>query len=60
MTKRIEVEYRNARRVVFGDGAPLASIGGPGVIESRDHALLIGERLTQIYDWFLEVLGGEV
>lgn len=28
MSKQVEVGYGNVRRVVFGDGAPLAFIGG--------------------------------
>lgn len=48
MGKRVEVGYGNIRRVVFGDGAPLAFIGGPCAIESREHALRMGEHLTEI------------
>lgn len=44
----VEVGYGNVRRVVFGDGAPLAFIGGPCAIESREHALRMGERLTEV------------
>ncbi len=34
--------------VVIGGGAPLALIGGPGAIESLDHALMMAERLREV------------
>ena len=48
MTSRIEVGYGSVQRVAIGDGAPLAFIGGPCAIESREHALRMGECLTDV------------
>jgi 2-dehydro-3-deoxyphosphooctonate aldolase (KDO 8-P synthase) len=46
--KTITVGYGNVRAVRIGGSEPLAFIGGPCAIESRDHALMMGERIGAI------------
>jgi 2-dehydro-3-deoxyphosphooctonate aldolase (KDO 8-P synthase) len=46
--KTISVGYGNVRSVRIGGTEPLAFIGGPCAIESRDHALMMGERIGEI------------
>ena len=48
--KTISVGYGDVRRVQIGQGLPLAFIGGPCAIESRDHALMMADRIAQICD----------
>ncbi|MDR6951654.1 2-dehydro-3-deoxyphosphooctonate aldolase (KDO 8-P synthase) [Ancylobacter sp. 3268] len=38
------------RQVTFANDAPLALIAGPCQMESRDHAFMVAERLTEICD----------
>lgn len=44
----IEVGYGDVNRVSIGGRLPLAFIGGPCSIESRDHALEMAERIGEI------------
>jgi len=48
--KIVEVGYGDVRRVKIGHGLPLAFIGGPCAIESRDHALMMADRISQVCD----------
>lgn len=47
-SKRIEVGYGHVKRVPIGDNSPLAFIGGPCAIESREHALMMAHELVSI------------
>ena len=44
----IEVGYGDVARVKIGKGLPLAYIGGPCAIESRDHAFKMAEMIAEI------------
>ena len=44
----IKIGGKVGAAVSIGSGAPLAFICGPCVIESRDHAMMIAESLTQV------------
>ena len=46
--KTIEVGYGDVARVKIGKGLPLAYIGGPCAIESRDHAFKMAEMIAEI------------
>ncbi len=46
--KMIEVGYGDVARVKIGKGLPLVFLGGPCAIESRDHALMMADRIGQI------------
>lgn len=46
--KTIEIGYGDVKRVKIGRGLPLAYIGGPCAIESRDHALKMAEAIAKI------------
>ncbi len=50
MTKHrsIEVGYGDVKRVQIGHGLPLAFLGGPCAIESRDHAFKMAEAIGEI------------
>lgn len=48
--KTITVGAGNVRQVRIGGVEPLAFIGGPCAIESRDHALTMAERIVEICD----------
>jgi len=48
--KTIEVGYGKVDRVIIGDKLPLAFIGGPCAIESRDHAFTMAEEIQKICD----------
>ena len=48
--KTITVGTGNVRRVKIGGNEPLAFLGGPCAIESRDHALMMAERIGKICD----------
>jgi 2-dehydro-3-deoxyphosphooctonate aldolase (KDO 8-P synthase) len=48
--KKIEVGYGNVSRVTIGDKQPLAFIGGPCAIESRDHAFMMADEVQKISD----------
>lgn len=47
-TKTMEVGYGSVARVTIGDRLPLAYIGGPCAIESRDHTLRMAEAIGKI------------
>lgn len=47
-TKTMEVGYGSVTRVKIGDRLPLAYIGGPCAIESRDHAFKMAESIGEI------------
>ena len=49
-TKEITVGYGDVTPVRIGGGNPLAYIGGPCAIESRDHTLMMAERVKGICD----------
>jgi 2-dehydro-3-deoxyphosphooctonate aldolase (KDO 8-P synthase) len=49
-SKIIEVGYGNVSRVKIGDKQPLAFIGGPCAIESRDHAFMMADEVQKICD----------
>jgi 2-dehydro-3-deoxyphosphooctonate aldolase (KDO 8-P synthase) len=46
--KSIEIGYGDVKRVKIGRGLPLAYIGGPCAIESRDHALKMASAIAKI------------
>lgn len=46
--KIIEVGYGSVEKVRIGNGLPLAFIGGPCAIESRDHAFKMAESISKI------------
>ncbi len=46
--KILEVGYGSVNRVKIGDRLPLAFIGGPCAIESRDHAFKMAELIGEI------------
>jgi len=46
--KTIEVGYGSVTKVKIGDKLPLAFLGGPCAIESRDHAFMMAERIAVI------------
>lgn len=46
--KRVQVGYGAVRRVEIGHGLPLAFIGGPCAIESRDHAFKMADLIGRI------------
>jgi 2-dehydro-3-deoxyphosphooctonate aldolase (KDO 8-P synthase) len=48
LAKTITVGYGKVRQVKIGGTEPLAFIGGPCAIESRDHALMMVERIGDI------------
>lgn len=48
--KIITVGYDAVRKVKIGGTEPLAFIGGPCAIETRDHALMMAERIGKICD----------
>ena len=47
-THTIEIGYGDVKRVKIGHGLPLAYIGGPCAIESRDHALKMAAAIAEI------------
>lgn len=48
ISKTINVGYGNVRKVRIGGTEPLAFIGGPCAIESRDHSMMMAERVGEI------------
>jgi len=48
VNKIIEVGYGKVNKVRIGDKLPLAFIGGPCAIESRDHAFMMAEAIGKI------------
>ena len=48
ISKTIVVGYGDIRSVRIGGREPLAFIGGPCAIESRDHTLMMAERIAKI------------
>ena len=48
LTKIIEVGYGKVKKVKIGEDLPLAYIGGPCAIESRDHAFKMAESIGEI------------
>lgn len=46
--KTIEVGYGSVTKVKIGESLPLAFLGGPCAIESRDHAFMMAERIAVI------------
>lgn len=50
VTKEITVGYGNVPPVTIGGDNPLVYIGGPCAIESRDHTLMMAERVKAICD----------
>jgi len=46
--KTIEIGYGDVTKVQIGHRLPLAFLGGPCAIESRDHALMMADRIGQI------------
>ena len=46
--KSIEIGYGDVKRVKIGRGLPLAYIGGPCAIESRDHTLRMASAIAEI------------
>ncbi len=49
-TKEISVGYGDVTPVKIGGGNMLAYIGGPCAIESRDHTMMLAERVKAISD----------
>ena len=48
MEKIVEVGYGNVNKVKIGGDLPLAFVGGPCAIETRDHALFMAEKIATI------------
>ena len=48
--KLLEIGYGNVKKVKIGERLPLAFIGGPCAIESRDHAFMMAESIGRICD----------
>ena len=48
--KIVSVGYGNVKKVIIGGSNPLAYVGGPCAIESRDHALFMAEKISKICD----------
>ena len=48
VSKVIEIGYGDVKRVKIGGNGKLVLIGGPCAIESRDHALMMAERIAKI------------
>lgn len=48
--KVIEVGYGNVRKVRIGADLPLAFIGGPCAVESRDHAFMMADAIAKVCD----------
>tara|TARA_B100000963_G_scaffold51636_1_gene39820 strand:- start:4828 stop:5712 length:885 start_codon:yes stop_codon:yes gene_type:complete len=46
--KIVKVGYGNLNKIEIGGTRPLAFIGGPCAIESRDHALIMAESISEI------------
>ena len=46
--KVIEIGYGDVNRVLIGEDLPLAFVGGPCAIESRDHALKMASLINEI------------
>ena len=46
--KKVVVGYGNVTKVEIGDNSPLVYIGGPCAIESRDHTLMMAEKISKI------------
>lgn len=47
-TKTIKIGYGKVNKVQIGDTLPLAFIGGPCAIESKDHAFMMAEKIGYI------------
>ena len=48
MVKKIQIGYGHVNKVSIGEDEPLAFIGGPCAIESREHALMMADRIGEI------------
>jgi len=49
--KSVDIGYdKNVKKVTIGNGSPLALIGGPCAIESKDHAFFMAEAIGKIVD----------
>ena len=45
--KIVSIGYGNVKKVYIGGEYPLAFVGGPCAIESRDHALFMAEKIRR-------------
>ena len=45
---KIEIGYGKIEKVKIGDDLPLAFVGGPCAIESRDHAFFMADKINKI------------
>jgi len=48
MVKKLIVGYGDVKKVSIGDAEPLAFIGGPCAIESREHALMMADLIGEV------------
>ena len=48
MEKIVKVGYGKVNQVSIGGDLPLAFVGGPCAIESREHALIMAEKIAKI------------
>lgn len=48
ISKIIEIGYGNVKKVRIGQNEPLAFIGGPCAIESRNHALMMADLISEV------------
>ena len=48
MKKIVEIGYGKVSKVKIGGNLPLAYVGGPCAIETRDHALFMAEKISKI------------
>lgn len=48
MNRRISVGTKNSEQILFANGAPLAVIAGPCVIESEEHVLWLSQQIREI------------
>ena len=46
--KIVEIGYGKVKKVKIGSDLPLAFVGGPCAIETRDHALFMAEKIKNI------------
>ena len=48
--KEITIGYDNVTKVKVGRKNPLAFIGGPCAIESKDHCFMMADKISEICD----------
>ncbi len=48
--KTVQIGYGKVKKVEIGENLPLAFVGGPCAIETRDHSLFMAEKIAKICD----------